>query len=106
METKKVVLPSQLITTITGASYKIEPFDFKNVGVRLHIVQGDETSTFYDRPKEGSLMLQEFWDEVKSKIYFEINERGELIAIFPEGFDGFIDENGDLILVEGSIEEI
>ena len=24
--------------------------------------------------------------------------------MFPEGYDGFIDENGDLILVEGSIE--
>ena len=49
-------------------------------------------------------MLQEFWDSVEKKIYFDVNEKGELVAVFPEGYDGFIDENGDLILVEGSIE--
>ena len=59
---------------------------------------------YLDRPQDGSLMLQEFWDSVEKKIYFDVNEKGELVAVFPEGYDGFIDENGDLILVEGSVE--
>lgn len=77
---------------------------FKDMDVRLHVNVEKEDSVYLDRPQDGSLMLQEFWDSVEKKIYFDVNEKGELVAVFPEGYDGFIDENGDLILVEGSIE--
>ena len=77
---------------------------FKDMDVRLHVNVEKENSVYLDRPQDGSLMLQEFWDSVEKKIYFDVNEKGELVAVFPEGYDGFIDENGDLILVEGSVE--
>ena len=77
---------------------------FKDMDVRLHVNVEKYNSVYLDRPQDGSLMLQEFWDSIEKKIYFDVNEKGELVAVFPEGYDGFIDENGDLILVEGSIE--
>ena len=105
METKKIILPSQFISKPSGrGTYKVMPPFFKDMDVRLHVNVEKENSVYLDRPQDGSLMLQEFWDSVEKKIYFDVNEKGELVAVFPEGYDGFIDENGDLILVEGSIE--
>ena len=105
METKKIILPSQFISKPSGrGTYKVTPPLFKDMDVRLHVNVEKENSVYLDRPQDGSLMLQEFWDSVEKKIYFDVNEKGELVAVFPEGYDGFIDENGDLILVEGSIE--
>ena len=105
METKKIILPSQFISKPSGrGTYKVMPPLFKDMDVRLHVNVEKENSVYLDRPQDGSLMLQEFWDSVEKKIYFDVNEKGELVAVFPEGYDGFIDENGDLILVEGSIE--
>lgn len=105
METKKIILPSQFISKLSGrGTYKVMPPLFKDMDVRLHVNVEKENSVYLDRPQDGSLMLQEFWDSVEKKIYFDVNEKGELVAVFPEGYDGFIDENGDLILVEGSIE--
>lgn len=110
METKKVVLPSVFVSKpgspTGGASYGIYPSNFEGLDVRTHLGTEKEDSVYLDRPQEGSAMLQEFWDEVKKKIYFDVNTEGKLIAIFPEGFDGFLNNDGELILVQGTIEEV
>jgi len=107
METKKIILPSQFISKPSGrGTYKIMPPLFEDLDVRLYMNIEGEDSVYLDRPEDGSLMLQEFWGSIEKKIYFDVNEAGELVVVFPEGYDGFIDENGDLILVEGTIEFI
>ena len=107
METKKAILPSELISGTNGrASLKVRVPDFDGSFLSLHLGSEKETSVFLDRPQEGSLMLQEFWEDASKKIYLDISPQGDLIAVFPDGYDGFINEQGELIIVQGSVEEV
>ena len=104
METVKAILPSEFISGIDGrASLKIRVPEFDGTYLSLHLGTDKETSVYLDRPEEGSLMMQEFWENVENKIYFDISPQGDLIAIFPDGYDGFINENGELVVVKGKI---
>ena len=104
METVKAILPSEFISGIDGrASLKIRVPEFDGTYLSLHLGTDKETSVYLDRPEEGSLMMQEFWENVDSKIYLDISPQGDLIAIFPDGYDGFINENGELVVVKGKI---
>ena len=100
-QTKKVTLPSSFIsnTDQTGV-LKINVPNLGVVDIRFGLNVGEHPSVFFDRPESGDLMLQEFWENIGDKIYFDVNSQGELIAIFPEGMDGYIDGNGDLIIIQ------
>ena len=104
METVKAILPSEFISGVNGrASLKIRVPEFDGTYLSLHLGTDKETSVYLDRPEEGFLMMQEFWENVDSKIYLDISPQGDLIAIFPDGYDGFINENGELVVVKGKI---
>lgn len=100
METRKIILPCQLISYDESSTFKIKPSNFEKVDIAFHICLDSEKSVFYDNNVEGCLMLQEFWLEELNKIYFGINSKGELIAVFPPGYDGEINENGELIIAK------
>lgn len=102
MESKKVILPVEYITTKDGSGqFKAVPVEQNGTKVSIHLGSGDENSVFLDRPLEGHLMMQEFWTNENQKIYFEIDSNGHLLAILPEGYDAFVNEDGHLILVHG-----
>lgn len=109
METKKVILPTSLITTKSPGNLQmvVGVSSIEGLDIQLHLVDEVVEDTVYlERPNCGDLVMQEFWDSVSKKVFFDINTSGELIAIFPNGFDGFINEQGELIIVEGTIEYI
>lgn len=104
METVKAILPSEFISGVDGrASLKIRVPDFDGTHLSFHLGTDKDSSVYLDRPEEGSLMMQEFWEDVAKKIYFDVSPQGDLIAVFPDGYDGFINENGELIIVKGQI---
>jgi len=100
METKKVTMPCQLIAKGNNTIFKLQPTKFEKVDVAFHVCTDAEQSVFYDRGTEGCLMVQEMWIDELHKIYFGINTKGELIAVFPKGYDGEINENGELIVAK------
>lgn len=107
METKKIILPVEFITNQDGkASYRIKVPDKEGFMMSLHLNLDYESSVFLDRPKEGHLMVQEFWGNDKDRIYLEVDKNGHLLAVLPDGYDAFIDENGDFMLVQGSVREV
>ena len=98
MESKSIVLPSTLVSKNGHATYSLKMPNFYECDVSLKLNTECLDSVFMQNPSEGDLMVQELWVNDKYKIYFDLNSDGELIAILPEGFDAFIDENGNLIV--------
>ena len=98
MESKSIVVPSTLVSKDGIATYSLKLPNLHNCDVSLKLNNDCSSSVFLDHPKEGELMVQELWTNSKYKIYFDLNSNGELVAILPENFDAYIDENGYLIV--------
>lgn len=98
MENKSIIVPSTLVSRNGVATYSLKMPNFYECDVSLKLNNDCSSSVFLDHPAEGDLIVQELWTNSKYKIYFDLNANGELIAILPEGFDAYIDENGYLIV--------
>lgn len=100
MEVKKAILPVEFVTSNEGKATVAKILVPSRNGSRIstHVSEVGEDSVFLERPEEGHLILQEFLVDEDTKIYLELDSRGHLLAILPEGFDAEIDSNGHLIL--------
>lgn len=98
-------------STLSGAQQgkvrlRMSACNFDKLDIRFLIANHGERSAYLHPCKEGDLIFQEFWKSINEKIFFDINVNGELIAIFPKGYDGFINEQGKLVIVKGTAEQI
>lgn len=102
MESKRVILPSEYVTKQNGkGTYKVSLPGENGTSLSFHVNVENESSVFLDRPQEGHLMMQEFWEKESQKVYCEVDSNGHLLVILPEGYDAFVNDEGHFILVKG-----